>query len=204
MNKYVVSIAMTAMCACVLMTGCKTGKQITSVSVTDQKEMPRQLNVPAEVEVTFPCSGIDSDDEFLRVNGTGNSKDRSMAKDRAYQNALANLASKLAGVMSMENQRVGVSTNADGEEFHDKTITVSKLIAKANISGYRTSCEKYTVSPQNGSYNCYCTLEFGKQKIVKQLYEALNNDKLLKADFDFDRYMKAFEQDLTKYEQEHK
>ena len=123
-----------------------------------------------------------------------------MAKDRAYQNALVDLASKLAGVMSMENMRVGVSTNADGEEFHDKMVAISKLIANANVSGYRTSCEKYTVSPQDGAYNCYVMIEFGKQKVVKQLYEAMSNDKQLKADYDFDRYMKAFEKDLKEYE----
>jgi hypothetical protein len=204
MKRRSIFIAMTAILASVMMTGCKSSKQLVAVPVTDTKAMPKQTGIPAEVEVTFPCSGIDSDEEFLRVNGTGTSKDRTMARDRAYQNALANLASKLEGVMAMENQKVGVSINADGEEFHDKTVTVSKLIAKANISGYRTSCEKYTVNTQNGSYNSYCTLEFGKQKIVKQLYEALNNEKLLKADFDFYRYMNAFEKDLEKYEQEHK
>jgi hypothetical protein len=127
-----------------------------------------------------------------------------MAKDRAYQNALANLASKLAGVMAMENSKVAVSVNADGEEFHDKMVTVSKLIAKANVSGYRTSCEKYTANTQNGSYNCYVTVEFGKQKVVKELYEALNNQKLLKADYDFDRYLKAFEKDLKEYDEANK
>jgi hypothetical protein len=36
--------------------------------------------------------------------------------------------------------------------------------------------------------------------VVKQLYEALNNEKLLKADYDFDRYMEAFAKDLKEYE----
>ncbi len=57
-------------------TGCGSKKQVAAVSVTDQKEMPKQVGVEAEVEITFPCSGIDSDLEFVRVNGTGNSKDR--------------------------------------------------------------------------------------------------------------------------------
>ena len=197
-------VAAIAVAVCLVATGCKSNKQASAVSVTDQKEMKKQLNAPAEVEIAFPCSGIDSDVEFLRVNGMGNSKDRTMAKDRAYQNALANLASKLAGVASMENMKVGVSTNADGEEFHDKMVAISKLIAQANVSGYRTSCEKYTVNQQNGSYNCYVTIEFGKQKVVKQLYEAMSKDKQLKADYDFDRYMKAFEKDLDKYEKANK
>jgi hypothetical protein len=203
MTKKLVLIAIGAMLAGATITSC-VSKKPAAVSVTDKKEMPKQVGVPAEVEVTFPCSGIDSDENFFRVNGTGNSKDRTMSKDRAYQNALANLASKLAGVMGMENQKVGVSTNADGEEFHDKMVTVSKLIAKANVSGYRTACEKYTVNTENGSYNCYVTIEYGKEKMVKQLYEALSNEKLLKADYDFDRYMEAFEKDLKEYEKTHK
>jgi hypothetical protein len=200
MIKKLVLIAIGAMFVSATIMSCVSKKVTQPVSVTDKKEMPKQLGAPAEVEITFPCSGIDSDEEFFRVNGTGNSKDRTMAKDRAYQNALANLASKLEGVMAMENQKVGVSVNADGEEFHDKMVTVSKLIAKANVSGYRTACEKYTADVQNGSYNCYVTIEFGKQKLVKQLYDGLSNEKLLKADYDFDRYMKAFEKDLEEYE----
>jgi hypothetical protein len=203
MKKYLMT-ALMAMIMFPMVIGCKTSKKAAPISVTDKKEMNRQLDVPAEVEITFPCTGIDSDEDFLRVNGTGTSKDRTMAKDRAYQSALANLASKLAGVMSMENQRVGVSTNADGEEFHDKMVAVSKLIAKANVAGYRVSCEKYTQTPGNPSYNCYVTIEFGKQKMVKQVYEALNKEKLLKADYDFDRYMKEFEKDLEKYEESQK
>jgi hypothetical protein len=205
MNQKLIFIATGAMMVSVIVSSCASSRRTTTpVSVTDKKEMPKQVGTPAEVEITFPCSGIDSDEEFFRVNGTGNSKDRTMAKDRAYQNALANLASKLAGVMAMENMKVGVSINADGEEFHDKMVTVSKLIAKANVSGYRTACEKFTVDTQTGAYNGYVTIEFGKQKMVKQLYDALSNEKLLKADYDFDRYMKAFEKDLQEYEKSNK
>jgi hypothetical protein len=204
MKKYLMTALMSTVMVLVI-TSCRTSKTTApAVSVTDKKEMPKQLDMPAEVEITFPCSGIDSDEDFLRVNGKGTSKNRTMAKDRAYQEALANLASKLAGIMAMENQRVGVSTNADGEEFHDKVVAVSKLIAKANVSGYRTSCEKYTQTPGNPSYNCYVTIDFGKQKVVKQVYDALNSEKLLKADYDFDRYMKAFEKDLDEYEKANK
>jgi hypothetical protein len=204
MTKKLVLIAIVAIFGGAIITGCASKKKTTAVSVTDKKEMEKQLGVPGEVEISFPCAGIDSDEDFFRVNGTGNSKDRTMAKDRAYQNALANLASKLAGVMGMENMKVGVAVNADGEEFHDKMVTVSKLIAKANVEGYRTACEKFTVDPQSGNYNGYVTIEFGKQKMVKQLYDALSNDKLLKADYDFDHYMKAFEKDLEEYEKSHK
>jgi len=186
-----------------MMSGCKSSK-VVPVSVTDKKEMPKQTGMPAEVEVVLPCSGIDSDVDFLRVTGMGTSKDRTMAKDRAYQGALSNLASKLAGVMSMDNMKVGVSTNADGEDFHDKMVTVSKEIAQANVSGYRTTCEKFTVNTENSSYNCYVQIEFGKQKMVKQMYDAMSNDKMLRADYDFDRYMRAFDKDLKEYENTHK
>jgi hypothetical protein len=204
MKKMYLKIAVAAMSAAVAATGCGSKKQLSEpVSVTDNKAMQKNLGVPGEVEVTFPCAGIDSDWEHLRVNGNGKSKDRTMAKDRAYLAALANLATKMAGVASQGNERLGVSTNADGEEFHDKVVAASKVIAQANVAGYRTACEKYTVSQQDGAYTCYVTIEFGNQKIVKQLYDKLNNDKLLKADYDFDKYMKAFNEDLKEYEKTH-
>lgn len=198
-KNYFLKIAAMAVLVSFIAASCKTSK-IAAVSVTDTKEMPKKIGIPAEIEVSFPCSGIDSDENFIRVNASGKSKDKTMAKDRAYQNALAELSSKLAGIMSMENMKVGVAVNADGEEFHDKMVTISKLIAQANIAGYRTSCEKYTIDQQDGSYNCYVAIDFGKQKMVKEMYEALDKDKLLKADYDFDRYIKLFEKDLKEYE----
>ncbi|MDR1348628.1 MAG: hypothetical protein LBJ63_09450 [Prevotellaceae bacterium] len=204
MKRYLMTALMAAM-TLLAITACRSSKgTASSVSVTDKKEMPRQFDVPAEVEITFPCSGIDSDENFFRVNGMGKSKDRTMAKDRAYLGALANLASKLESVAAMINRRLGVSTNADGEEFHNKVVAASKLTANANVSGYRTTCEKYTQTPGDPSYNCYVTIEFGKQKMVKQLYYALNREKLLKADYDFDRYMKEFDEDLKEYEKSRK
>jgi hypothetical protein len=198
-------MAIVAITAGLLVSACGSSKQAAQPApVTDPNKQLQQAGIAPEVEITFPCSGIDSDEEFLRVNGTGNSKDRAMAKDRAYINALAELSSKLAGVASRERKRNAVSTNADGEEFHDKVVSNAKDIAQANVAGYRTSCEKYTVNTQNGSYNCYVTIEFGKQKVVKQMYERLSADKLLRADYDFDRYMEEFDKDLKEYEKTHK
>jgi hypothetical protein len=204
MKKKMIFVA-TVVFAVAIFTSCGSSKKTTTpISITDNKAMQKQLNIPAEVEVIFPCEGLDSNEEFLRVTGNGTSKDRTMAKDRAYQAALANLSSKLAGVASMENQRVGVSTNANGEEFHDKMVAVSKVIAQANVSGYRTACEKFTVNKQDGAYTCYVAIEFGNQKVVKQMYEKLSADKFLKADYDFDKYLKQFNKDLKEYEKNHK
>jgi hypothetical protein len=203
MKKISILTAM-AVTASVLMTGCGSKKNLP-VSVTDNKAMQKQLGTPAEVEVTFPCEGIDSDIEHLRISSNGKSKDRTTAKDRAYQSALANLATKLAGVASSENSRVGISINADGEEFHDKMVTISKITAKnVSIAGYRTSCEKFTVNKQDGAHTCYVVIEFGKQKLVKEMYEQLNANKLLRADYDFDKYMNAFNEDLKEYEKKNK
>ena len=194
-------IAVLAACFSLIFSGCGGSKKSSAVSVTDANQMPRQIGVPAEVELIFPCSGVDSDLDFVRVNGQGNSKDRTMAKDSAIQSALAELATKLGGVASSENSRVGVSTNADGEEFHDKVVAISKVVARnVGVAGYRTSCEKYTMNTMDGSYNCYVTLDFGKQKLVQSMFDAMSGDKLMRADYDFDRYMKAFEADLKEYE----
>jgi hypothetical protein len=204
MKKLVIFAAMAAM-AGVMFTGCGGSKKAAqSVSVTDNRAMQQQLNAPAEVPIVFPCSGTDSDLEFLRCNGLGTSKDRKMAKDRAILDALAQLSSKLASVASQSRKGTAVSTNADGEDFHDKVVTNAKDISQANVAGYRISCEQFTVSQQNGAYNCYVTVDFGKQKVVKQMYEKLNADKLLRADYDFDKYQKEFDEELEKYEQTQK
>lgn len=125
----------------IIMVLCGSSKTAaTTVSVTDQKEMSEPLGMQAEVEVILPCSGVDSDDEFLRVNGNGSSKDRTMAKERACQ----------------------------------------------------------TANPSTGSYICYVTIDFGKQKVVRELYENLSDQKLLKVDYDFSSYLEMFNKDLER------
>jgi len=198
MKKTMIYIAIAAI-ASVTFAGC--GSKKTAVSVTDQKEMPKQTGMQAEVAITFPCSGMDSGLNYLHVNGQGRSKDRTMAKDEAYLDAVANLSSKLAGVAARGANRVAVSNNDEGlEQFHAKVVVKTKEIAQADVAGYRVSCEEYTVL--DGAYTCYVSLEFGKDKLVKQLYESLSNDKLLRIDYDFDRYMKEFNDDLKDYEYE--
>ncbi len=193
-------MSVIAMAMIFVMASCGASKK--AVAVTDD-DFGKRTGMATEVEVTFPCQGIDSDEEFLRVNGQGTSKDRAMARDRAYTNALGGLSTKLAGVASMETAKVAVSVNADGEEFHDKMVSIAKTIAQAHIAGYRTSCEKYTVNPSTGAYTCYCTIEFGKEKLVKEMYEHLSSQKLLKADYDFDRYLEMLDKDLKAYEEAH-
>jgi hypothetical protein len=145
----------------------------------------------------------------LRTNGYGKSVDRQMARDKAYLDALARLSEKLESVTAKESKAVGVSTEVgsaetgmDEGELTRKTVNTAKNIAKANTSGYRTACEKFT--KQGNSYNCYVTIEYGKKTLVKQLFTALSQEKLIKADYSFDKYMDEFEKDLKEYEQSKK
>jgi len=184
----------------VAMTGCGSSKN--NASITDKKTMEKAGGQGITVIEDLPCQGLDSNDEYIVVSAEGRSKDRTMAKDKAYLAALEGLASKLGAVASAETKRTGVSTDSDNEDFHAKTINMGKQIAEANVAGYRTSCEKFAL--ENGSYICFVTLEYGKQKIVKQMYESMSNEKMLRTDYDFDRYMKEFEQDLNEYEKDNR
>ena len=192
-------VAMLAFVA-LIATGCGSSK---NVSVLDKKAMKKTVAQGFKIVEDLPCRGIDSNEEYIIVNGEGRSKDRTMAKDKAYLAALENLSSKLSGVASKGTERVAVSTEVDNEDFHAKTVNTGKTIAQANVSGYRTSCEKFVVY-DDGSYGCFIAIEFGKQKIVKQMYESLSRDKMIRADYDFDKYMKEFEADLKEYEEQNK
>ncbi len=187
-----------AMVMGLVMASCGSSKK--AVSVTDAN-FEKKTGYVAEVEVTFPCSGIDSDEEFFRVDGQGTSKDRVMARKRAYTDALARLSTKLKGVAASMEKMVGVSSTVEsGESFHDKMVAAADVIAKANVGNYRTSCEKFTVNPSTGAYTCYCSIEFGKQKLVKEFYEKLSQEQVLRADYDFERYMELFDKELKEYE----
>ena len=53
-NVLLVSVVVTMS---VMSVSCGSTKKLAAVSVTDQKEMPKQVGMPAEVEVVFPCTG---------------------------------------------------------------------------------------------------------------------------------------------------
>jgi hypothetical protein len=152
----------------------------------------------------LPCQGMDSDADYIVANGQGKSKDMTMAKDRAYVEALSHLSSKLSSVASREVERVGESVQTESyEDFHERTVSIAKEIAEANVAGYRVSCEK-TVKWKDGSYGHFVTLEYGKKKLVKQLFEGLSVRKMLKVDYRFDQFCQKFEEDLKDYEKEEK
>jgi len=196
MKKHFFIIVLAAMSVSLILTDCSSKK----VSATDSSAMQKKGNQGFTELTDLPCQSKDSNEDYIVVSGDGKSKDRTMAKDRAYMNAFSQLGIKLAGVTSDENMRVAVSTNVGYEDFHDKAVTVSKTIAKdVSVAGYRVPCEKFVIY-DDGSFGCFVTLEYGKAKLVKQLYDGMSNEKLIRADYDFDKYMKKFEEDLRTYE----
>ncbi|MDR0542128.1 MAG: hypothetical protein LBH19_07925 [Dysgonamonadaceae bacterium] len=197
MKAKTLKIALTAMCAVSLMAGCGSSKK---VSVLDKKAMAKNNAQSFTIMEDLPCRGMDSTADYIVVNGEGRSSDRPMAKDKALLNALENLASKLAGVASKETDRVAIDRN---DEAVSKTVNMGKQIADANVSGYRVACEKFVVY-EDGKFGCFVTLEYGKQKLVQEMYDGLQKNKILKMDYEFDKYMKQFNEDLKEYEQSNK
>ena len=207
MKKMRVSAAAFAasMAVLALGAGCGSARQAAgAASVTDRKAMGAQ----AEQEIELPCSGADSDLEYLRTNGTGKSVDRKMARDKAYQDALAQLASKLESVTSATVNNVNVSSEVGSTESGmneaeatGKAVSVARRIARANTSGYRTSCEKFT--QQGSSYNCYVTIEFGNKPLVKQLFESLKKESAVRADYNYDKYLEEHNRQMEEYEKKH-
>jgi len=198
MKKTIIYIAMIAIVGAIFV-GCKSKQQAPAPIATNTRPIPADM---VETSVTFPCDGLlDSDMNFLRVFGHGNGMDRTMADERAHQHALANLAVKLGGVTSAENMRVAVSTNAaNQEQFHDKMVAISRVVANnVSVAGFRTACAEWTVS-QNRSFNRYIVLEFGKQELVRQMLQIGQREGHIRADYDFDRYMRMFNENLREYE----
>jgi len=197
MKTQVLIIAFTAIAVCSVITGCSSSKK---VSAQNKSAMQKNGGQSFSELIDLPCQVMDSGKDYIVTSGEGKSKDRPMAKDKAYLNALGNLSSKLSAVAAREVKRVGVSTQVNTEEdMHDKVVAVAEEISKANVAGYRVSCEKFVIY-NDGSFGCFVSIEFGKDKFVKEMYDGLSKKQLLRADYDFDKYNKMFEEDLREYE----
>jgi len=163
-------------------------REMQQIQYEQQRAQLQQSFVKNE---KLPCQSTDSKTDYIVVSGEGKSSDRAMAADKAYLNALEKLAAKLNAIAAKETKRVAIDRN---DNANTKTVNTGKLIADANVSGYRTACEEY-VTYGDGKFGCFVTIEFNKQKIVKEMYNEMKLDR------EFDKYMKEFDEDLKEYEQ---
>jgi len=208
MNKRIYFAAIAALTV-IMLSDCRSKSTVDPHSRWDMNKMSGQSF--KEIEY-LPCQGMDVHSDYIVVWAQGRSRDPEMAKERALTTALGELSRKLSGAVTQENEMLRVSEESGGypgpggrlnESVHDRLINVTRTVADANVAGYRLACEKNVIW-EDGSYGYFCALEFGKMKLVRQLFDGLSVKKLLRVEYQFDQFCKRFDEGLEAYEKESK
>jgi hypothetical protein len=166
---------------------CKSSKKVVSQSAE-------------EVEVIIPCSGdkYRSDSKFIRANSMGESQDMTLAKKKAKNNALQELASKIqTTVQSVVDNYQNSTETQNGENISKRFEELTREVIDQKLSNYSTACEKLTRT-KKGTYRSYLSYEIGVDDLLNPLSDKISQDEVLRIDYNYEKFKKNFEEALNK------
>jgi hypothetical protein len=152
------------------------------------------------------CSGDEflNNKEYFRATGIGESMDQMAANKKARSNAQGELAKTLNSTMKIVTDNYVKSTEVNNkEELTEKFEELSRTVVNQQLEGARKICEKYTKTKE-GNYKCYMALELSGKEMLAKYNEKIISDPSIKADYDYEKFKKTFDEEMMKLEQKNK
>ncbi|MEI6138064.1 MAG: hypothetical protein WCP85_02295 [Mariniphaga sp.] len=156
--------------------------------------------VPDEVRVVMYCNGPEymSDKTALRFSAIGTSMDQMTAKKKALSEARAGLAAMIETKMkSLIDNYVKSSEHLNKEDLSKRYENLSREVVVQSLVGTRTICEEMTKT-KDGNFKTYTCIELGGPEILSSLNNKLSKDEMLKVDYDYEKFKKTFEDEMSK------
>jgi hypothetical protein len=153
-----------------------------------------------EKEVVVPCSGPDyfTNTKVFRANSIGESMDQVTSKKKALTNARNELAQSIATTVKTVTDNYTNSREMNKrEELEQRFEQLNREVVDQTLQGVRTICEKL-VQTQDKNYKTYIALELSADDLVKQYNERLSKDERLKIDYDYEKFKKTFDEEMSK------
>jgi hypothetical protein len=157
---------------------------------------------PNEVDVVMYCTGPDyqSNAKALRYSAIGTSMDQMTSKKKAENDARAGLAAQLnTKVKSVIDRYRKSSGHQNNEDLTDRYEGLTREVINQNLAGTRSICEKMTKTT-DGNYKTYICMELSGDEILNSLNNKMSKDEQLKADYDYEKFKKTFEEEMSKVE----
>ncbi|MDD2963742.1 MAG: hypothetical protein PHQ65_01495 [Bacteroidales bacterium] len=155
---------------------------------------------PDEVEVVMFCNGPEyqSDATALRFSAIGTSMDQMTSKKKALTEARAGLAAQIETVVKGVIDNYVKSTEHQNREDLEKRFEgLTREVINQKLAGTRTICEKMTKTKE-GTFKTYICVELGGPEILSSLNNRLSKDEMLKVDYDYEKFKKTFEDEMSK------
>ena len=151
-----------------------------------------------EVDFEEPCTSEDwpSTEDLLRARGIGEDLDHQFSVDIARSAAIEELGSQISTKVNAlitrerKNAKKGVS-RASLQKAEAMTVTEVN-----QETGFRVACRKTKTFIENGErvYKTYMVIELPSEKLLKDIYNNLQQDEDLKLDMNFDGFKKEFDE----------
>jgi len=169
-------------------------------SCSGSKKAADQPVPEPDVAVVIPCSGVDffTNKKYFRAHHIGLSLDQVVSKKKALSNARAELAAAVKILVeSVVDNYVQSSEFSNVEEQKEHFKGFSDKVVREQLAGVKTICEKLT-NTLDGKFKTYIAIELSAQKLVDKFHERMMKDGLLKIDYDYEKFKKAFEEEMQK------
>ena len=153
-----------------------------------------------EVLISTFCSGDDyaSTSKALRFSGIGESMDMMTAKNKSMSEARAGLAASISTkVKSVTDNYVKSGNFNNKEELLRNYEGINREVVDQTLSGVIVICEKMTKT-KVGTYKSYICVELGGSEILKTLNNKLSNNEMLKVDYNYEKFKKTFDEEMSK------
>jgi|TARA_B100000809_G_scaffold4361_1_gene4603 hypothetical protein len=168
-------------------TACKSKQEV--IKTNDQ-----------EIEVIIPCSGekYRSDSKYIRASSMGESQDMTLAKKKARNNTLQELASKVqTTVQSVVDNYQNSTETQNGENISKRFEALTREVVDVEISNYITACEKLTKT-KKGTFRSYLSYEIEIESLLEPLSAKISQDEVLRIDYNYEKFKKNFHDALSK------
>lgn len=171
---------------------------VSSCATTKKAAAPTGL-----VEQNIPLSEARhrTDAEYYRATQSGKSKDISMAKKVAIQNARQELAASIKADIANVIENYGKNRQLPSEEVTSTETQMTEMaysVVNQTLAGSTVSDEKLFTTP-TGEYQYFVCMQLNKAEFKEALLSELQKNEKLISDFEINEFRKLFEQKMSEY-----
>jgi hypothetical protein len=164
----------------------------TKTRLTTSEDMTEIKNVP------FSGKEYKSNNEFIRIVESGESRDLQLSGEIALTNAQSKMATllrtKLERVADAYAQNV---SNESSTDFSKKFESNARVIVNQTLSDV-TELEKKNFKKSNGVYQTWVVLQVSKKAALAAAMNGMSSQKLLKLESDQAKFREIFDREMSK------
>lgn len=121
-----------------------------------------------------------------------------LQKKKAMTEARAEIATAInAKVKSVTDSYVSSYQQGENDESKSRYQSLTRTVVEQELSGTRVICEK-TMKTPDGKYKVYVSLELAGEEIMNAMANRIKNDDKLRIDFEYEKFKKVFEEEMSK------